>query len=79
MIASYKRKANIAGAICLVAVFGPIVLVRVLAWTGHKVLRDTEDVTVLAIAIVTIAMNHDRPTALIDRVVHSCANRFTSA
>jgi hypothetical protein len=39
MIASYKRKANIAGATFLVALIGPVVLVNVLAWTGHKVLR----------------------------------------
>ena len=52
MIASYKRKANIAGAVCMVALVGPIVLVRVLAWTGHNVLRDVGDTSVLATAIM---------------------------
>jgi hypothetical protein len=52
MIASYKRKANIAGAIFMVALIGPIVLVNVLAWTGHKVLRDMGDISVLANAIM---------------------------
>src|SRR5882762_4041727 len=35
MIASYKQKANIAGAIFMVALVGLFVLGRVLAWTGH--------------------------------------------
>jgi len=52
MIASYKRKTNIASAIFMVALIGPIVLVNVLAWTGHKVLRDMEDTNVLANAIM---------------------------
>jgi hypothetical protein len=52
MIASYKRKANIAGATFLVALIGPVVLVNVLAWTGHKVLRDMGDTSVLANAIM---------------------------
>ena len=52
MITSYKQKANIAGAIFMVALVGPIVLVNVLAWTGHKVLRDMGDASVLANAIM---------------------------
>ena len=52
MITSYKQKANIAGAIFMVALVGPIVLVNVLAWTGHKVLRDMGDTSVLANAIM---------------------------
>jgi hypothetical protein len=50
MIASYKRKANIAGAIFLAAIIGPVVLARVLAWTGHKM--DMSDVDVLAKAMI---------------------------
>lgn len=37
MIALYKRKANIAGAICMATLLGLFVLGRVLAWTGHNV------------------------------------------
>jgi drug/metabolite transporter (DMT)-like permease len=48
MIASYKRKANIAGAICLAAIVGTFVGGRVLAWTGHEM--DMSDVDVLAVA-----------------------------
>ena len=52
MIVSYKRKANIAGAIFMAAIIGAFIGGRVLAWTGHKVLRDMGDTSVLANAIM---------------------------
>jgi hypothetical protein len=54
MIASFKRKANIAGAICMVALIGPIVLVNVLAWTGHKVV--TGDNAIVLAEVIMIAL-----------------------
>jgi hypothetical protein len=54
MIASYKRKANIAGAICMAAIIGAIVGGRVLAWTGHKM--DMGDVDAFATALAISLM-----------------------
>src|SRR5450631_2892040 len=50
MIASYKRKANIAGAICMATLLGLFVLGRVLAWTGHNVTG--EDINALSVAFM---------------------------
>ena len=48
MIASYKRKANIAGAIFMATIIGLFVLGRVLAWAGHS--PTGEDIDALAVA-----------------------------
>lgn len=52
MIASYKRKANIAGAIFLAAIIGIFVLGRVLVWAGHKV--SMEEVNVISGAMIAL-------------------------
>jgi hypothetical protein len=54
MITSYKRKSNIAIAICMIALIGPIVLVNVLAWTGHKVV--TGDNAIVLAEVIMIAL-----------------------
>ena len=56
MIASYKRKANIAGAFCLAVVIGPIIVVNVLAWTGHKVVTGDNAMVLGDVIMIALAL-----------------------
>jgi mannose/fructose/N-acetylgalactosamine-specific phosphotransferase system component IID len=56
MIDSYKRKANIAGAICMAALIGPVVAVNVLAWTGHKVVTGDDAIVLAEVIMIALAL-----------------------